>query len=213
MLALFRLRSAALGAAAAFLLAGVVLSGLYLWSPQATLRVTTGLPGTTAQRFISSFAAVMTAQHPRVHFDLVPVGSLVESSQAMEAGKVNLALVRSDVSPPTNGRTIAILRRDVIAIFLPHGSAIANPSQLLGKTVAIPQGPAQDNNSRSLDAIFSYFDVAPAKVKRLFCPPPRSARPCGASRLRRRSRSGRSAPATPSRWRRRSSGRPEPPRR
>jgi TRAP-type uncharacterized transport system substrate-binding protein len=170
MFALFRLRSAALGAAVAFLLVGLVLSGLYLWSPRATLRVTTGLPGTTAQRFISSFAAVITAQHPRVHFELVPVGSLAESSQAMEAGKVNLALARTDVSPPTNGRTIAILRRDVFAIFLPHGSAISNPSQLAGKTVAIPQGPTQDNNSRSLDSILSYFDVAPAKVKRLFLP-------------------------------------------
>ena len=170
MFALFRLRSAAVGAAVAFLLAGVILAGLYLWSPHATLRVTTGLPGTTAQRFISSFVAVITAQHPRVHFELVPAGSLAESSQAMEAGKVNLALVRTDVSPPTNGRTIAILRRDVFAIFLPHGSAISNPSQLTGKTVAIPEGPTQDNNSRSLNSILSYFDVAPAKVKRLFLP-------------------------------------------
>jgi TRAP-type uncharacterized transport system substrate-binding protein len=170
MLALFRFRSVALASAGMLLLAGLVLSAVYLWSPHANLRITTGLTGTVANRFITSFATVLTARHPRVHFTFVPVGSLAESSRAMEQGKVDLALVRSDVSPPTNGRTIAILRRDVIAILLPHGSAISDPSKLLGKTVAIPQGLAQDNNSRALDAILSYFDIAPDKVKRLFLP-------------------------------------------
>ena len=170
MFGLFRFRSIALFASGALLLAGLILSAYYLWSPKAALRMTTGLPGTTANRFISSFAAVLTAQHPRVHFNFVPVADLAESAQAMEKGKVDLAMVRSDVSPPTNGRTIAIMRRDVIAILLPPGSAISNPSHLLGKTVAIAQGPTQDSNSRALDALLSYFDIAPDKVKRLFLP-------------------------------------------
>lgn len=132
--------------------------------------MTTGMPGTTAHRFVSAFASVLTARHPRVHFDLVPVAGLAESSKAMEDGHVDLALVRSDVSPPINGRTIAILRRDVIAIFLPKDSSISDPAQLAGKTVAIPQGPTQEGNSKALDAILAYFNVAPDRVKRLFLP-------------------------------------------
>ena len=199
MFALFRLRSAAVGAAVAFLLAGVILAGLYLWSPHATLRVTTGLPGTTAQRFISSFVAVITAQHPRVHFELVPAGSLAESSQAMEAGKVDLALVRTDVSPPTNGRTIAILRRVTCSRF---SCRTARRSPIRHNSRARPspfrKGLPRTTIPGRSTPILSYFDVAPAKVKRLLPRrPPRSARPCGARRLRRRSRSGRSAPATP----------------
>ncbi|MCW2275589.1 C4-dicarboxylate ABC transporter substrate-binding protein [Rhodoblastus acidophilus] len=170
MMALFRFRPVALTAAGLLLIAGLVLSAVYFWSPQATLRITTGLPGSAAHRFVGSFAKVLTGQHPRVRFDFFPVGSLVDSAQAMESGKVDLALVRSDVSPPTNGRTIAIMRRDVVAIFLPDGSPIDDVSKLAGKTVAIPQGPTQDNNSRALDAILSYFDIAPDKVKRVFLP-------------------------------------------
>ncbi len=112
-MALFRFRPVALTAAGLLLIAGLVLSAVYFWSPQATLRITTGLPGTAAHRFVGSFAKVLTGQHPRVRFDFFPVGSLADSAQAMESGKVDLALVRSDVSPPTNGRTIAIMRRDV----------------------------------------------------------------------------------------------------
>lgn len=170
MFGLFRFRPVALAAAGLLLIAGVILSVLYVWSPQATLRITTGVSGTPANRFVGAFAKVLTAKHPRVRFDFVPVSSLAESAQAMENGKVDLALVRSDVSPPTNGRTIAIMRRDVLAIFLPDGSPIDDVSKLVGKTVAIPQGPTQENNSKALDAILSYFDIAPDKVKRLFLP-------------------------------------------
>ncbi|MCW2286040.1 TRAP-type uncharacterized transport system substrate-binding protein [Rhodoblastus acidophilus] len=170
MFGLFRFRPVALAAAGLLLIAGVILSALYVWSPQATLRITTGVSGTPANRFVGAFAKVLTAKHPRVRFDFVPVSSLAESAQAMENGKVDLALVRSDVSPPTNGRTIAIMRRDVLAIFLPDGSPIDDVSKLVGKTVAIPQGPTQENNSKALDAILTYFDIAPDKVKRLFLP-------------------------------------------
>jgi len=170
MFAPFRFRALALTASGLFLVGGLILAGLYFWSPHATLRVTTGLPGTVASRFVSSFAKVIATRYPRVQFAFVPVASLAESSEAMEGGKVDIAMVRSDVSPPVNGRTIAILRRDVIAIFVPKESPIDDVSKLVGKTVAIPQGPAQEDNSKALDAILSYFDVAPDHVKRLYLP-------------------------------------------
>jgi TRAP-type uncharacterized transport system substrate-binding protein len=156
--------------AGVFLLIGALLIVFYLLSPRATLRVTTGLPGTVGQRFISTFVAVTTAAHPRLRFDLVPVANLVESSKAMEDGKVDLAIVRTDVSPPTNGQTVAILRRDVVAFVVPADSSIKDPSELAGKSIAIPEGPLQDVNSRTLDTILSYFNVAPERVKRVFLP-------------------------------------------
>jgi TRAP-type uncharacterized transport system substrate-binding protein len=163
-------RLAAAMIAGVFLVAGVLLALVYLWSPHATLRVTTGLPGTVGQRFISAFVSASTAAHPRVHFELVPVANPVESSKAMEDGKVDLAIVRSDVSPPSNGLTIVILRRDVIAIVLPPGSSIKDPAQLSGKVVAIPEGPWKEYNSAALDTILSYYNVSPQAVKRVFLP-------------------------------------------
>jgi TRAP-type uncharacterized transport system substrate-binding protein len=163
-------RPAALIAAGVFLLVGLLLSAFYFWSPHATLRVTTGLPGTVGQRFISAFVAVSTAIYPQVHYQLVPVANIEDSAKAMEDGKVDLAIVRTDISPPTNGQTVAILRRDVVAIIVPSGSSIKDPSELSGKTIAIPESLLQEYNSKTLDTILSYFNVSPEKVKRVFLP-------------------------------------------
>ncbi|HTO79092.1 MAG TPA: TAXI family TRAP transporter solute-binding subunit [Methylocystis sp.] len=157
--------------AGAFLVIALILGALYLWSPKAVIRITTGPSGSMAQRFISAFIANTEAEHPRIRFEAVAVPDLPASSKALEERKVNLALVRSDVSPPTNGQSLLILRRDIVAIVLPPGSPIENVGQLSGKTVAIPAGPAQKENARALDLILSYFNVSPEAVKRVFPEP------------------------------------------
>lgn len=159
-----------LAVAGVFLLAGAALAFLYFRSPHVTLRVTTGLQGTAGEKFIAAFVAVTKAAHPRVNFELVPVANAVESSKAMEGGKVDLAVVRTDVSPPSNGQTVAILRKDVVAFVVPADSSLDDPSELAGKTIALPEGPAQEYNSKTLDTILSYFNVAPDRVKRIFLP-------------------------------------------
>jgi TRAP-type uncharacterized transport system substrate-binding protein len=157
--------------AGAFLVAALILAGLYLWSPKATVRITTGPNGGMAQRFISAFIATTEAAHPRIRFETVTVPDLAASAKALEERKVNIAIVRSDVSPPTNGQSLVILRRDVVAIVLPPGSPIEGVAQLSGKTVAIPTSPVQNENSRALDLILSYFNVSPGAVKRIFVSP------------------------------------------
>ncbi|MFY9656178.1 MAG: TAXI family TRAP transporter solute-binding subunit [Methylocystis sp.] len=157
--------------AGAFLVVALVLAGLYFLSPKATIRITTGPSGGVAQRFVSAFIANTEAAHPRIRFEPVTVPDLAASSKALEEFKVNIALVRSDVSPPTNGQSLLILRRDIVAIVLPPGSPIESVGQLSGKTVAIPIGPVQNDNSRALDLILSYFNVSPGAVKRVFVDP------------------------------------------
>jgi TRAP-type uncharacterized transport system substrate-binding protein len=156
--------------AGAFLVIALLLVILYLWSPRTALRFTTGPSGGIAQRFISAFVSVTTALHPHIRLETVAVADLEASSKALEDYKVNIALVRSDVSPPSNGQTLVILRRDVIAIILPPKSPIKNMSDLSGKTIAVPAGPVQDYNSRALDRILGYYNIAPAGVKRIFLP-------------------------------------------
>jgi TRAP-type uncharacterized transport system substrate-binding protein len=163
-------RFASLLIGGAFLIVALLLGAFYLWQPRATLRITTGPAGGKAQRFIASFISVATAEHPRIRFETVTVPDLEASSKALEEGRVDIAPVRSDVRPPANGQTLVILRRDVIAIILPHGSPIKAVAGLSGKTIAIPAGPAQDHNSQALDAILNYYNVAPSAVKRVFLP-------------------------------------------
>ena len=164
-------RSVTMLLAAAFLLIALILAGVYFLSPKAAIRITTGPSGGVAQRFISTFIATTEAAHPRIRFETVTVPDLAASSKALEERKVNIALVRSDISPPVNGQSLLILRRDVIAVVLPPGSPIESFGQLSGKTVAVPTGPVQNENSHALDLILSYFNVSPGTVKRLFVDP------------------------------------------
>lgn len=142
----------------------------YVRAPHATLSITIGPAGSTGQRLVTALIAGTRAIHPRVVFNPVAVPDLAGSSKAMEDGKVDIALIRSDVAPPSNANTLVIVRRDVIAIVTSGASPIDNPSDLSGKTVAIPAGPAQNDNSRAFDLILDYFNVGRDAVKRSFLP-------------------------------------------
>jgi TRAP-type uncharacterized transport system substrate-binding protein len=154
--------------AVAFLIAAAALGILYLWSPHATLRITSGVEGSKAQRFISAFIKVAEAQHPRIRFQTVPVASLTESAKALEQGKADIAIIRSDATLPVNGETLVILRHDAVAVIVPHHSSISSLPDLTGKSVAIPTGPAQDDDSHALDLLLSFYNITPDKVKREF---------------------------------------------
>lgn len=157
-------------AAGLLLIVGFIMALFYYWSPHATLRVTSGPLGGPANRLFSAFNTVLVAEHPHIRLELVSVPNLEGAANALETGKVNLALVRSDIAPPSNGQTIAIVRRDAVVVVLPPKSPIKKFSQLIGKTIAIPTGPVQEENSRAFDLVLSYFDIAPQSVKRIFIP-------------------------------------------
>lgn len=153
------------------LVIAAVAAAIHYGSPHATLRVTTGPFGTDAQRLVGAMVTEVAKDHPRVRLQPVQVNDLAASSKAIETGEAELALIRSDVSPPANGQTIVLLRRDVVAFVLPPKSAIDGVGKLSGKTVAIPQGLLQGVNSAMLDIILSYYNVAPQDVKRVFLAP------------------------------------------
>jgi hypothetical protein len=93
------------------IIAAALIAAVYFWSPHANLRVTIGPPGSAAYRFITAFASVTEATHPRVRVKLVPVADLAASAKAIEVHATDLGIVRSDAVIPSNGATIVILRR------------------------------------------------------------------------------------------------------
>jgi TRAP-type uncharacterized transport system substrate-binding protein len=152
------------------IVAAALAAAVYFWSPRANLRVTTGPPGSTAYRFITAFASVIEANHPRIQIKLVQVADLTASAKAIEDHATDLGIVRSDAVIPTNGETIAILRRDVVAFVVAAKSPIDKIPALAGKTIGIPQGPLQTYNEQTLDSILSYYNIPAAAVKRVFLP-------------------------------------------
>jgi len=146
------------------------LGAYYFVKPHATLRVTTGHPGGTANRFVTAFAAAAAVQHPRVQVQPVETADLAASAKAIEDKTADLAVIRSDAAVPSNAATIAILRRDVFAIVTPAKTAIEKIPNLAGRTIGIPQGYLQAFNEHALDTILSYYDIPAKSVRRLFLP-------------------------------------------
>ena len=164
------MRTAPLLIAGVLTIAAALVAAVYFWSPHANLRVTTGPPGSTAYRFVTAFAAVTEATHPRVRIKLVEVADLAASAKAIEDHATDLGIVRSDGVIPSNGATIAILRRDVVAFIVPAKSPIDKIPSLAGKTIGIPQGALQNYNEQTLNSILSYYNIPANSVKRVFLP-------------------------------------------
>jgi len=164
------MRPAILVTAGLLTIAAALIAAVYFWSPHVNLRVTTGPPGSAAYRFIAAFASVTEATHPRVRIKLVQVNDLAASAKAIEDHTTDLGIVRSDGPIPSNGQTIAILRRDVVAFIVPAKSPIDKIPSLAGKTIGIPQGPLQNYNEQTLDSILSYYNIPANSVKRVFLP-------------------------------------------
>ena len=85
---------------------------------------------------------------------------MAASAKAIEDHATDLGIVRSDAVIPTNGETIAILRRDVVAFVVPAKSPIDKVSVLAGKTIGIPQGPLQTYNEQTLDTILELLQYS-----------------------------------------------------
>ncbi|VTZ52672.1 TRAP-type uncharacterized transport system periplasmic component-like protein [Methylocella tundrae] len=164
------MRPALLVTAGLLIVVAAALAAYYFVAPHAILRVTTGNPGSPAHRFMAAFAATTTAQHPRVRLQLVEVPDLAASAKAIEDHRTDLAIIRSDAGVPSNGATIAILRRDVFAVVTPAKSSIEKIPDLAGKTIGIPEGLLQSYNEHALDTILSYYDIPAQSVRRIFLP-------------------------------------------
>lgn len=143
----------------------------YLWAPHDRLRITVGPVGGGAERFVAAMVAVAKKQNPLVSFQPVEAGSLQESSALLDSHKVDLAIVRSDASPPADGQTIVILRRDVAALLTTPHSRVDSLPGLNGKTVALLGSRVQAADEALFDALLGYANVPRQSVHRVIVPP------------------------------------------
>jgi TRAP transporter TAXI family solute receptor len=134
-----------------------------------TLRVATGPVGSDGQKFLAAFVRSVADAHPRVRLQVVPMADREASAKALKEGAVDLAVVRSDELTSTTGKTIAILRRDVVGFVVPSYAALEKVGNLTGKTIGLMQGPAGDE--RILDQILEYYQVPAQKVNRVVLTP------------------------------------------
>jgi TRAP-type uncharacterized transport system substrate-binding protein len=88
-----------------------------------------------------------------------------QSAKALEQGRADLAVIRSDIAIPQNGATVVILHNDIAVLAAPAGSTITKVTGLFKKRVGIY--PATTSNAALLDVILAEYEIAPETVQHI----------------------------------------------
>jgi TRAP transporter TAXI family solute receptor len=132
-------------------LIGLSVLGYYIATLPTTLRIAVGPVTNENVRIVT--ATIQTLQREREPFRLrlVLTEGTTQTSAALDAGKADLALVRTDISYPRSGATVAVMHVDHAILVAPAGGA-NSVAELGGKSVAL----FRDNpGSRGLLKIFA----------------------------------------------------------
>ena len=159
-----------------WLVALVLLACAGVWvfshkiAPRLALRTAIGADLGEAQKFMATLAPMIGSERWRMTIRTVAFADPEVAAKAMDEGKLDLMIVRSDLAPRTRGQTLAIIRREAIALIVPADGGIEKFADLARKSIAIPEGPLQKQNEEILNQLLDFYAVPRASVARLFMP-------------------------------------------
>lgn len=145
----------------------LVNTGLIRW----TLTVATGPTLEGGPLFLTTVTQVFVEERPHVRLQRIQTDSMADSAKALETGKADLAVVRSDIAMPKNGLSIAIFRRDSLLLVVPAHSSISGLHGLAGKKVGMLKGGTAEQDQhlgRLLDMVLGFYNISPQRVERAF---------------------------------------------
>ena len=117
----------------------IVLAGLASWlyySRPATL-VAVVEPKTGDAALLSALGAQLARERAAVRLTVREVPDEVAIRKAMDAGEADVAVVRADLGTPIDGRAVAVLRTNVLALLARSGGKIETPRDLAGRRIAL----------------------------------------------------------------------------
>ena len=145
-----------------FVIVAVAAAGAYWLLAPRTLRVAVGPLGGQDIRLVVAFLQSLQREKAPIRLKLVLTDGPSASSEQLESGKVDLAVVRSDISLPEKAATVAIMRREAIYFVTKPGQKIERIGDLKGKVIGtLAPRPA---NERILMAILGHYGIAAQDV-------------------------------------------------
>ena len=140
------------------------VAGVYTFA-KITYRVAVGPEGGEGQRIFAAINPVFAAESSFIHVASVATRDPEATARALEAGEVDMAIIRPDLAVPSNGRTIAMLRREPVLLIAPANGKIEKVADLKGKAIGLVKGSAL--NGAILDRILNYYEVPEQSVRRV----------------------------------------------
>jgi TRAP-type uncharacterized transport system substrate-binding protein len=149
-------------------IAGAAALALYYYERPTILRVAVTRDSDDQQVLVAA-AHDFAQRRESLRLKPVLVDSLSEAAHAFEEERVDLAIVRSDISMPVNGQTVLIMRHDAALLVAPTGSDLNSVDDLRGRRVGIlgADEAGRPGDHSLLDAALAQYDVSPASVRRV----------------------------------------------
>ena len=110
---------------------------------------------------MSAIASRLASTNASVQLKVIDAGTARDAAEQFAAGKVDLAVVRSDVGDLSDAQTVILLSHVVVLMIAPPGSSIDDMDKLRGRKVGVVGGNA---NSRIVDVLTKQYDLVRGKV-------------------------------------------------
>ena len=150
-----------LGVAAGLALAALIGMTVYFFDRPTYLRVAVERDS-QEEAVMAAAAQKLGHDHAGIRFRLHVVDDLTEAAHALEQGHDDLAVVRSDVSMPSNGGSVLVMHPNVALFIAPAGSNLRTITEMKGHRIGVLRDTANLRGAARpglLEAIFSQYDV------------------------------------------------------
>jgi len=160
-------------ALAAILAVVGALAGTYYFAMRPeTLRIAVGPANSDDVKLVQALTQGFARTRSQIRLRAIPTDGAVASAQALADGKVDLAIIRGDLTVPKNAQAVATLRKNVAVLWVPAAAkikgkkaavAITRIAQLAGHRIGVVG--RTEANVNLLKVILQQYAVDPAKVE------------------------------------------------
>jgi TRAP-type uncharacterized transport system substrate-binding protein len=127
-----------------------------------TLRVAVGPIGSPNLRVVVGFLQALQRERANLRLKLVLTEGTESSARALDEGRADLAVVRSDIAVPPETGTVAILRSDALYFLTKPGRKIEKVRDLRGKSIGLAS--MLPVNAALLSRVLAYYGVETSEV-------------------------------------------------
>ncbi|MDB5569804.1 MAG: hypothetical protein JWN93_987 [Hyphomicrobiales bacterium] len=141
-----------------FGLAAIGLAGWFAFTQPRTLRVAVGPEGSQQMTFMRALARAMVETRQGFRLEITPTASSADAARALDAGDVQLALLRSDDSTSTEARSIVVVQKRHVIVAARADRGVGDVSQLAGHVIGVVRGESDDNRPL-VERILAHYRV------------------------------------------------------
>jgi TRAP-type uncharacterized transport system substrate-binding protein len=131
-------------------LLGLAALGLLIWlaaHQPRTFKIAVGPDGSQQMIFMRSLARAMVETRQPYRLEIVPKSDSTHAAMALDAGDVDLAVLRSDDTTSADARSIVTIQKRHVVVIARQDRGFTDISSLIGRPIGVVRGESDDNRN------------------------------------------------------------------